>query len=41
MTNVTKIIEVINANGRQGPKDLKSREVYNWVKRDLDISYED
>lgn len=41
MTNVIKIIEVINANGRQGPKDLKSREVYNWVKRDLDISYED
>ena len=41
MTSVTKIIEVINANGRQGPKDLKSREVYNWVKRDLDISYED
>ncbi len=41
MISVTKIIEVINANGRQGPKDLKSREVYNWVKRDIDISYED
>ncbi len=41
MPSVTRIIEVINANGRQGPKDLKSREVYNWVKRDIDISYEE
>ena len=41
MTSITKIIEVINANGRQGPKDLKSREVYGWVKRDIDISYEE
>lgn len=41
MQSVTDIIKVINQNGRQGPKDLKSREVYGWVQRDIDISYED
>ena len=29
--DVKKIIEIINKEGRQGPKDLKSEEVYNWV----------
>ncbi len=38
---ITKIIESINRNGRQGPKDLLSDEVYGWVKRDLKISYTD
>ena len=39
--DVKKIIEIINKEGRQGPKDLKSEEVYSWVKRQLNISYED
>ena len=37
--DVKKIIEIINKEGRQGPKDLKSEEVYNWVKKQLNISY--
>ncbi len=41
MFDVTKIIEIINANGRQGPKDLKSHEVFGWVSRSIDISYDD
>ena len=39
--DVKKIIEIINKEGRQGPKDLKSEEVYNWVKKQLNISYND
>jgi len=39
--DVKKIIKLINKNGRQGPKDLKSEEVYSWVKSGLDISYGD
>lgn len=38
---VRKIVEVINKEGRQGPKDLKSKEVYNWVTEHIDITYED
>ena len=38
--DVKKIVEVINVEGRQGPKDLKSKEVYEWVKRKINISYE-
>lgn len=37
--DVKKIVEVINYEGRQGPKDLKSVEVYNWVKKKINISY--
>jgi len=36
-----KIIEIINRKGRQGPKDLKSSEVYSWAKQSIDISYDD
>ncbi len=35
---IIKIIELINRNGRQGPKDLLSEEVYGWVKKDFAIS---
>lgn len=41
MINVKKIVEVINKEGRQGPKDLKSLEVYNWVNRILHIDYQE
>lgn len=41
MINVKKIVEAINRGGRQGPKDLKSAEVYEWVKQAVDISYDD
>lgn len=39
--DIKKIIQLINKNGRQGPKDLKSREVFEWVKSDIDIPYEE
>lgn len=39
--DVKRIIEIINKEGRQGPKDLKSKEVYTWVKNKLNISYDD
>lgn len=39
--DVKKIIEAINKEGRQGPKDLKSQEVYNWVKKQINISYDE
>lgn len=41
MVDVKKIVEAINRGGRQGPKDLKSEEVYNWVKQSVNISYKD
>ena len=41
MYDVRTIIETINRNGRQGPKDLKSQEVYEWVNRTLPIEYEE
>jgi len=41
MYDVRTIIETINRNGRQGPKDLKSNEVYEWVNRTLPIEYEE
>jgi len=39
--NVKKIVEIINKNGRQGPKDLKSKEVFEWVQRNINITYEE
>lgn len=39
--DVKKIVEVINLEGRQGPKDLKSKEVYEWVKKHINIGYEE
>lgn len=39
--DIRKIIRLINANGRQGPKDLQSEEVYHWVRMGLDIEYSD
>ena len=41
MIDVKKIVEIINKEGRQGPKDLKSEEVYSWVSRRLKISYDE
>lgn len=41
MVDVKKIVEIINKEGRQGPKDLKSQEVYNWVAKKIKISYDD
>lgn len=41
MADVRKIIEIINREGRQGPKDLKSKEVYDWVRNKIKISYVD
>lgn len=41
MYDVREIVEIINREGRQGPKDLKSDEVYSWVTRVKDISYDD
>lgn len=37
---ITKIIELINSNGRQGPKDLLSDEVYGWVRKGFNITYD-
>lgn len=39
--DIKKLVEIINKEGRQGPKDLKSREVYNWVSSKIRISYEE
>lgn len=36
---ITDIIKFINSNGRQGPKDLLSDEVYGWVRKGVNISY--
>src|SRR5574344_3067103 len=36
---ITKIINLINKNGRQGPKDLKSNEVFNWVTSGISLTY--
>lgn len=41
VVDVKKIVEIINKEGRQGPKDLKSREVYNWVYGKLPITYDE
>ena len=41
MNDVKKIVEIINKEGRQGPKDLKSLEVYNWVSHRINISYDE
>lgn len=41
MNDVKRIVEIINKEGRQGPKDLKSIEVYNWVLKKIKISYEE
>lgn len=38
---ITKIIHLINKNGRQGPKDLKSKEVFGWVSSEMDITYDE
>lgn len=38
--NVKKIVEIINKGGRQGPKDLKSKEVFGWVTNKIDIDYD-
>lgn len=37
---ITNIIKLINSNGRQGPKDLLSDEVYGWVKKGFNITYD-
>lgn len=39
--DVKKIVEIINKEGRQGPKDLKSVEVFEWVRKNINISYDD
>lgn len=41
MYDVKKIVEIINKEGRQGPKDLKSQEVYQWISKKINITYED
>lgn len=41
MYDIKKIVEIINKEGRQGPRDLKSDEVFGWVNRKMDISYYD
>ena len=38
---IRRLVELINRNGRQGPKDLRSEEVYSWVKDKLKLSYEE
>ena len=37
---ITNIIKLINSNGRQGPKDLLSEEVYGWVRKGFNITYD-
>ena len=37
---IQKIIELINVKGRQGPKDVISKEVYDWIKNEISLSYE-
>ncbi len=39
--DIKKIIQLINKNGRQGPNDLKSKEVYDWVKSGVNLSYDE
>lgn len=39
MVDVKKLVEVINKEGRQGPKDLKSKEVFSWVHKQMDLTY--
>ena len=41
MIDVKEIAKIINKQGRQGPKDLKSQEVYNWISNVINISYEE
>jgi len=38
---IRRLIELINKNGRQGPKDLRSVEVYSWIKNKVKITYEE
>lgn len=40
MPEIIDVIYAINQNGRQGPRDLKSAEVFSWVRARVDISYE-
>lgn len=40
MVDIDTVIAAINANGIQGPQDLRNLREYGWVKQSVDIDYD-